>query len=104
MERLVNLLIISSHIELVAFLEMIDDSVVICVTDCEWYILLILRALTTICKTSSFAPSDAQVSLRYPRIYDQYTFFVTSNPTLWPHQAAGLHNIFELISEIDAVF
>ena len=51
------------------FLEMIDDSVVICVTDCEWYILLILRAPTTICKTSSFAPSDAQVSLRYPRIW-----------------------------------
>ena len=99
MERLVNLLIISSHIELVAFLEMIDDSVVICVTDCEWYILLILRALTTICKTSSFAPSDAQVSLRYPLIWPvvQYTLFVTSNPALWPHQAAGPHNIFDAV-------
>ena len=51
------------------FWEMIDDSVVICVTDCEWYILLILRALTTICKTSSVATSDAQASLRYPRIW-----------------------------------
>ena len=78
---------------------MIDDSVVIR----EWYILLFDGPWLPSAKLR-LSPLRTLKPRYVTHAYDQYTIFVTSNPALWPHQAAGLHNIFELISEIDAVF